>query len=229
MHLAVMQPYLFPYLGYYQLAFHVDSFVFLDDVNFIKRGFIQRNHLRLGHEGHRFVLPISNISQNRLINEHFFVDDGGRLMALIQTAYGKAPYFESVFPLVREVICQSDRNVARLAANSIVQVFEYLGIKKEFLFSSDLTIDKRLRGQERIISICRALGAGSYTNACSGIELYSKDVFAEAKITLDFIYMRDAPYGPKVSLYIPRLSMIDILMLCPIHEIHALLGNYDVK
>lgn len=67
MKMAIMQPYLFPYIGYWQLISAVDKFVLLDDVNFIKRGYINRNSILINGKAHMFSIPIRKASQNRLI------------------------------------------------------------------------------------------------------------------------------------------------------------------
>src|SRR5688572_18113469 len=62
MKLAIMQPYFFPYLGYFQLIYASDKFVFYDDVNYIKSGWINRNRLLLNGEAKYFTVPLSGAS-----------------------------------------------------------------------------------------------------------------------------------------------------------------------
>lgn len=227
-HIAIMQPYLFPYLGYYQLVYHTEKFVFLDDVRFIKKGFIHRNTIRLDSQPHRFTLPIIHPSQNRFINEHLFVDDVKKIINLITTVYRKAPYFSQTMPLVADIFEQTDRNVAKLAAKSISSVFEYLGLERCFLFSSEIPNNNSLKAQDRIIDICKNLGARCYTNAIGGLKLYSRDVFEAAGIKLEFIQIGNTTYKTPNYPYISGLSIIDALMICSTNEILDLLGNYDV-
>jgi hypothetical protein len=223
-----MQPYLFPYLGYYQLAYHTEKLVFLDDVKFIKKGFIHRNTIRLNGQPHRFTLPIMHPSQNRHINEHLFVDDVKKIINLITTAYRKAPYFSRTMPLIADIFEQTDRNVAKLAAKSILSVFEYLGLERCFLFSSEIPKNNSLKAQDRIIDICKNLGARCYTNAIGGLKLYSREVFEDANIKLEFIQIGNVTYKAPNYPYVPGLSIIDALMICSANEILDLLGNYDV-
>jgi hypothetical protein len=227
-HIAIMQPYLFPYLGYYQLVHHVETFVFLDDVTFIKQGYINRNNIRLDGNPHRFTLPVKNQSSYRLINNHYF-HGGTKVIDLITTAYKKAVYYSQVMPLVAEVICHSDRNVASLTARSISIVFEYLGIKQHFLLSSEIPKDNTLKAQERVINICQVLGAQRYTNSIGGMKLYSREAFGAAGVILEFLRMRgEATYQTKDYPYLPGLSMIDVLMTCDKDDIITMLGMYDV-
>lgn len=228
-HIAVMQPYLFPYLGYYQLVNRVATFIFLDDVAFIKRGFINRNCIRVNDSGFRFVLPVVRGSQNRNIMEHHFLDGGEALVKTIDQAYRRAPYHSEVMPVIEAVLCQSDRCVSPLVANSIRAVFNYLGIEKEFLFSSELEIGNESKGQARIIEICVAVGATRYSNAIGGVALYDRAEFARHGIDLEFVRMADLSYCAPKFPYLPGLSIIDALMLCSKSEIRALLELYDVQ
>lgn len=227
-HIAIMQPYLFPYLGYYQLGYHVEKFVFLDDVNFIKKGFIHRNIIRLNGQSHRFTLPIMHPSQNRHINEHLFLDDVKNIINLITTVYRKAPYYSRAMPLIADIFEQTDRNVAKLAAKSVSSVFEYLGLERCFLFSSEIPKNNSLKAQDRIINICKILGARRYTNVIGGLKLYSREAFEAASIKLEFIQIGNLTYKAPNYPYISGLSIIDALMVCSANEILDLLGNYDV-
>ena len=69
MKLAIMQPYLFPYLGYFQLIAAVDKFVFYDDVNFIKNGWINRNRLLISGKVNYITIPLSGASSFLKINQ----------------------------------------------------------------------------------------------------------------------------------------------------------------
>ena len=227
-HIAVTQPYFFPYLGYYQLVHHVDTFVFLDDVNFIKKGFIHRNSIRLNKRPHQFTLSVSHQSQNRHINEHLFMEDVNSIINIIGSAYSKAPNFSRVMPLVNEILGQTDRNVAKLAARSISSVFDYLAIPRNFLFSSEISKNNALKAQDRIIEVCRVLGAQRYTNPIGGMELYSREAFRAVGIHLEFIRMGNVTYEAPNYPFIPGLSIIDALMICSTDEVRALFENYDV-
>lgn len=227
-HVAIMQPYLFPYLGYYQLVSRVKTFVYLDDVNFIKKGYINRNYIRLNNKPYRFTLPIINASQNRSINKHYFLDYEGKMLDFISHSYKKAPNFFQVMPIITNIFTQTDRNVAKLAARSIEGVFNYLGLNRHFLFSSEIPKNNELYSQDRIIDICKILGAQRYTNAIGGLNLYNREEFKLAGIELEFIRKGNLTYKASGYPFIPNLSIIDALMICSTNEIHNLLENYDV-
>ncbi len=154
---AVMQPYFFPYIGYYQLGYEVEKFVFFDDVNYIKKGFINRNSIYQDGRRKDFSVPVLKISQNRKINEHNYVGDFASFIKMLEHAYSKAPFYKKVMPIVTEVVNDGDLNVARKNANSIKCVFEYLGLDRDFSFSSQLGIGDENKAQERILAICEKL------------------------------------------------------------------------
>ena len=226
--IAVMQPYLFPYLGYYQLAFHADEFVFLDDVNFIRQGHIHRNQIDLRGSAHRFTLPVREASQNRHIRDHVFADDSDAVLALIRQAYRKHPQFASAFPVVEKVLSQRDRNVAHVTALSIRAVFEYLGLARRFLSSGELPNAPALSGQDRIIDICLARGAVQYTNAIGGKALYSRADFAGRGLELRFLVPGDVVYRQPHAHFVASLSMIDVMMCCSPAEIVSFLARYTL-
>ena len=211
---AIMQPYFFPYIGYYQLVYAVENFVFLDDVNFIKKGYINRNVILLQGQRHEFSVPVAKISQNRHINDHHYTGDFTQFLSLIEQAYKKAPFFADIFPIVQSVALDSAQNVARKNANSIASVFSYLGIKRDFIFSSDVGLDAEYKGQDRILALCQTLGINRYRNAIGGQALYDTRRFAEKSIDLKFIETKTRPYQQASAAFMPHLSMIDILMHC---------------
>lgn len=223
---AIMQPYFFPYIGYYQLAYEAEKFAFLDDVNFIKKGYINRNAILLQGQRHEFSVPVAKISQNRHINDHYYTGDFAQFLSLIEQAYKKAPFFADIFPIVQSVVLDSDQNVARKNANSIASVFSYLEIERDFIFSSDVSLDAEYKGQDRILALCQKLGVTRYRNAIGGQALYDAQSFAEKSIDLKFIETKIQHYQQTSADFVPYLSMIDVLMHCEKQIISDHLTNY---
>lgn len=220
--LAVMQPYFFPFLGYYQLAASVDHFVFLDDVAFIERGFINRNQILLQGRAYRFTLPVARASQNRTINQHRFVGEHSRFLQQLRHAYGRAPFFETVFPMIDSICRQSEQNVAQLCAASISAVFAYLQRPLSASFAS--RVPSSARGQSRILELCQHFRADTYHNASGGRELYSAAAFRERGIRLRFVQGRFPSYRQAdLAAFVPALSMIDVLMHNPPQAVNEML------
>jgi hypothetical protein len=106
MKIAIMQPYLFPYIGYWQLINMVDEFILLDDVSFITRGYINRNSILLNGKDYLFSIPSNKPSQNKLIKDtqlKFFDKDKINFLKTINMAYKKAPYFHNAYPVIEKM------------------------------------------------------------------------------------------------------------------------------
>ena len=181
---AIMQPYAFPYLGYFQLVEKVEHFVFLDNVNYFKKGFINRNNLYGKSGWQSFTLSISAASQNKLISELSYVDNKSKFFKSINYLYEQTPYYTEVKSIIEKVLNSGEQNVSKVNANSIEAICRYLGIKTNFSFASDIISDTELSAQMRIIQICKELGADSYLNPKSGIFLYSQDEFQQHGLKL---------------------------------------------
>lgn len=227
---SVMQPYLFPYLGYYQLAFHADKFVFYDDVNYIKNGFINRNNFLVNQELKRITFPVNNVSVNKEIKEHYFIESFDKQIRTIQQSYSKSPFYNDVFPVVESVLKQSKRNVSSLTSNSVIEVMKYLDLDFEYAFSSDLDFDRQKSAQEKVIDITKLIGGKAYTNSIGGMDLYDRAGFQVHGIDLNFIQIdSDIYYEQGTKEFIPNLSMVDVLMWNSKEYIIELLCRYEIR
>jgi hypothetical protein len=231
--ISVMQPYLFPYLGYFQLAHAADHFVFLDDVDFIKKGWINRNRILGNNDAQYFTVPLKKASQNRKINEINVSIEEKWLKKFFNTLYHqykKAPNFEKVQVVLSKVI-NTNRDgylISDLAIESIESVFQYLEIGFSYSRSSELA-KSTLKGQEKIISICQANSSVHYINPINGRSLYSKGDFEKENIKLSFIEMNDIRYKQfDHNGFVPFLSIIDCLMFLTEDEIKRYLLNYNL-
>ncbi|HAT4484168.1 TPA: WbqC family protein [Proteus mirabilis] len=228
--LAVMQPYLFPYIGYYQLAYHSDMFIFYDDVNYIKGGYINRNNILTKNGPQLFTLPVKKASSFKKINELFYQEDTRKILTSISQAYSKAPYFTSVFPIIEKVLTDNNRNVAHIASKSIIDIFEYLDINFNYVYSSLINYDNSKNAKEKLIEFCRIYNCNNYVNTIGGKKLYSKDEFSSHNIKLNFISSEKNYYNQYNSDYFEEnLSIIDILMNISPKEVINILGNYHVE
>lgn len=210
-----MQPYFLPYIGYWQMLFAVDQFVILDDVNFIKRGYINRNNILINNNKHLFSLPMNKVSQNKLIKDSFFKIDNRYIFTfkkMIELAYKKSPNFSEVGNVLDKIIEYHDLNVVQFILNSFIKISEYLELSPRIIISSEITKDNKLTGQDRIIEINKALGTDIYINAIGGQELYSKSVFESQGISLKFIKKNDIKYNQNSKVFVDNLSIIDVLM-----------------
>jgi hypothetical protein len=232
--LGIMQPYLFPYIGYFQLLRAVDRFVFYDDVAFIKQGWINRNRLLINGRASYFTVPVSHASSFTLIRDAL-VDDGSqhrrwieKTLKTFQNAYRRAPEFVRVYPMVESVFAKPTSGVAELAVASLKAVAAFLDIGTEWVESSTRYGNAHLKGEERVIAICRAEQATDYVNAAGGKELYSREPFEASGLRLHFLQSRAIQYRQFGDPFVPSLSIIDVLMFNPIAAVQAFLVDCDL-
>ena len=214
--LAIMQPYFFPYAGYFQLMASVDTFIVYDDVAFIKQGWIARNRILVNGQPHIFSIPVADASSFKLIKDtelhpRLFPIWRGKFLKTLGQAYKSAPHFKPVYTLVEEVLQQDQLYISGLATQSLKAVCSYLHIKTNVVETS-AGYCPEFKGQDRIIAICKQEQATRYLNVPGGKELYSKEAFAENKIELSFIEPNLVPYAQLSDGFHPALSMIDVLM-----------------
>ena len=211
-----MQPYFFPYIGYFQLVSAVDIFVFYDDVNFINRGWVNRNNFLINGKSHLITLPCLKASQNKLINEiELMLDERtiSKTLKMISFSYKKAEYFNEVFELFESILRFENKNLARYTANSVIKVSNFLELKTKFKFSSEEHSEtKGLERGDRLIKITKREGFKNYINAIGGEKIYSKKDFKEHGIKLSFLATKNFKYNQQNSDFIPLLSIIDVLM-----------------
>ena len=216
MKLAIMQPYIFPYIGYFQLINAADKFVVYDNIQFTKKGWINRNRILVNGKDEYFTIPLKkdsdflNVDQRKLSDT--FKTERIKLLRRITESYRKAPEFNSVYTLLESVINNDEENLFGFIYQSLQVVCKYLDIKTEFIISSAIPIDHQLKAQEKVIAICKAMDATQYINPVGGVELYAKEIFKQNNIELNFIKSNPIEYQQFNNIFIPWLSMMDVMM-----------------
>jgi hypothetical protein len=232
MKIAIMQPYLFPYIGYFQMINAVDHFVFYDDVNFINRGWINRNRILVNGKDTFITVPLIKASQNKKINEiNLFFDEKmkKKMILTIELAYKKAPYYNQVIEIIKKIVNADISNIGEYAANSIITLCNYLKIETSFSYSSIQSPESRgMNKADRLIFICKKLGADEYINAIGGQEFYTKEYFENNQINLQFIKTQDCKYEQYNDPFVPWLSIIDVMMFNNKVEIKKILHSYKL-
>lgn len=231
MKVAIMQPYIFPYIGYFQLIAATDKFVFYDDVNFMKRGWINRNRILINGEVKYLTIPLIKASQNRLINQiEFKLDENEKrkLLLKIEHAYAKAPYFSTIFELIQNVFDIESSLISELAISSVIQCCEYLDLDIDYALSSKAFQNTKEIGKaDRLIEITRIQGADTYVNSPGGKELYEKAYFSDKGINLEFLKTALPEYPQFGNEFEPGLSIIDVLMFCSRQEAREMIKSYS--
>jgi hypothetical protein len=215
MKLALMQPYFFPYLGYFSLVAAVDRFVFYDDVQYIKNGWINRNVVRIQGRDTYITVPLVDAGSSRRIDDVEVRPAerwAAKMLESLRHGYGRAPYYAAVSALVGDVLHSGERRIAEMAKASVTRVAGYLGLPTSFEPSSRIYGNDALRGPERVLDICRRESASEYYNLPGGRELYDDRAFADAGVALRFVAPVFEPYPQFGAPFRAGLSIIDVLM-----------------
>ena len=228
MRLGIMQPYFFPYLGYWQLLANVDKYVVYDDVTYIKGGWINRNNFLINGQKNLLTMRLEKASSYTLIKDIAIKDDFVKFLKTIEMGYKKAPFFEDSFRLLKDICQCPDKKLGQFLFNSHIKICEYLGIDTELILSSSFDKHTELKGKDKVISICKQLGADEYINAIGGQELYDKKEFAENGIRLNFLQANLREYRQLKNEFVAGLSIIDIMMFNSKEEIKEMLNDFNL-
>lgn len=214
MRLSIMQPYFLPYIGYFQLINSSDIFIVYDNIQYTKKGWINRNRFLLNGKDALFSLPIKKDSDYLDIRQRELAGDFNKVKLLnqIRGAYKSAPYFTTVFPMIEEIMNYDETNLFGFIHHSILNICQYLDINTEIRISSDINIDHNKKSEEKVLTLCRATGASTYINTIGGVELYSKKFFANNGIELKFIRSKPFEYPQFETEFVPWLSILDVMM-----------------
>ncbi|SHE77789.1 WbqC-like protein family protein [Bacteroides luti] len=228
MKIGIMQPYFLPYLGYFQLIKAVDNYVIYDDVNYIMRGWINRNNFLINGNAKIFTISLKGASPNKLINESEIDDDFGKFLRMIYYNYSKAPFFNNVFQLIEGIVEYEDKCLSRFITNCIKEICNYVNIRTNLLISSELPKDISLKGSDKVIDICKQLKADICINPIGGLQMYSKGYFALHGIDLFFLQTKETPYKQLNNNFVSGLSILDVLMFNSVEQVECMLDRYNL-
>ena len=231
MKVAIMQPYFLPYIGYFQLINAVDVFVVYDDVNYINKGWINRNRILVNEQAQIITIPLVEASQNKHIFEIELFEDlkwREKLLKTIEFNYKKAPYLKDVYLLIESIVLFEEPNLSRYIHNSLIQICQYLDINTVIVPTSAKYQNGHLKGADKIMDICLQEKAQQYINPIGGVELYDKQMFVNNNIQLYFIQSEKIEYKQFNNEFVPSLSIIDLLMFNSKGEIRDILSKYSL-
>jgi hypothetical protein len=228
---AIMQPYFFPYLGYFQLIFAVDLFIIYDNIQYTKQGWINRNRILRNGKAVTLSLPLKGASdysdvRDRQISSDF---DRDKLLNRIGAAYRKAPFFAGTYALIESILMQEENNLFRFLDHSLRRTCAHVGVSTQFRVSSGISIDHNKKKHDKVLALCRAVGTSTYINAIGGLQLYSSDEFFARGITLQFIKAKPCEYCQFGDTFVPMLSIIDVLMFNSIEQVRSfIMDGYEL-
>lgn len=225
-----MQPYIFPYIGYFQLMYVADVFVVYDNIEYTKKGWINRNRILVNGKDEYLTLPLKKGSDFVQVRDRFLADtwkdERKKLLNKISVCYKKAACYPVVFSLIENVLMFEDDNLFNFIFNSLKAVKEYLNLPTQLIISSSINIDHTLKSESKVLAICKALGATQYINPIGGVELYNKEVFKNEGLELSFLKANNITYPQFQNVFVPFLSVVDVLMFNDKEAIKKLLEQY---
>ncbi len=232
MKVAIMQPYFLPYIGYFQLINSVDEFIVYDNIEFTKKGWINRNRILVNGKDDYITLPIKKDSDYLMVKERYLGDNWNverqKMLNRLNESYRKSPYFTTVIPLIEDSILFKENNLFIFVLNTISKINEYIGITTPLITSSSIPIDHSLKAEKKVLEICKAKKATEYINPIGGVELYSKEVFKNEGINLQFLKTDSITYKQFTNDFVPWLSIIDVLMFNSREEIKKYLTQFKL-
>ena len=217
-----MQPYFLPYLGYWQLINASSKFIAFDDVNYIKKGFIDRNTIHSNNQLHSIKLQVRKASQNRPINQHDIVSSPQDLLLKIKSAYSRYPVYKEVLPTLEAIFEHPETNLALFVENSIRMICGYCSISTPIARSSEFSLSEK--GKERIIPLVKASQGHTYLNMEGGRHLYEELTFSNAGLELRFF--RPSLPSETFNAGFPDkpMSIIDLMMRFDRHKIKEMVA-----
>lgn len=218
-----MQPYLFPYIGYFQLMNAVDEFVLYDNIQFSKKGWINRNKILVNGIDDYISFPLKKDSDYLNVNERYLSEnwpvERKKLLNKITELYRKAPFYKVAYPIIEQAILFEDNNLFKFILNSLQAINKYLDIKTPIIISSGIDIDHSLKSENKVIAICKKRNANTYINPIGGIGMYDKQIFVNQGIQLYFLKTGEISYKQFNNDFVPFLSIIDLMMFNSTDEI----------
>lgn len=218
---AVMQPYFLPYLGYWQLLAAVDTFVVYDNLEYTKKGWINRNRMLVDGAPATFTLPVKAASDFAHIVEREIADDfkPGKLTAKFAGVYRAAPHWRQLESVLERILACPSKNLFEFLAHQLRVIAAELQLDADIVTSSTVPIDHSLRAQDKVLAFCTTLAADVYVNAPGGRALYSPDAFAAIGCELRFVDSHPVAYEQFDRPFVPGLSIADVLAFNPVEQI----------
>jgi hypothetical protein len=229
---AIMQPYFLPYIGYFQLINAVDEFIIYDNIQYTKKGWINRNRILDNGSDKIFTVPLKKDSDyldvvDRKLSDTWY-KDRKKLINYLYTLYHKTPYFDEAFNIVTECLSDDENNLFNFILNSLNRVNKYLDIETSIVISSSIGVDHSLKSQDKVLAICKAREATTYINAIGGMDLYSSIVFESNELELKFIKSHSITYNQFDGVFVPWLSIVDVMMFNSKDAIKEYLNSYTL-
>ena len=233
MRVAIMQPYIFPYIGYFQLMNAVDEFVIYDNIQFTKKGWINRNRILVNGADAYISFPLKKDSDYLDVKDRFLAEtwpaERKKLLGRIEGSYRKAPQFKAAYTVIEQAVLAEEANLFAFAQHSISLVKDYLDIQTPLITASTIPIDHSLKAEQKVVALCKARNATEYINPIGGVELYDKARFKEEGLDLHFLKTDNIVYKQFDNEFVPFLSIIDVMMFNDKEVVKNMLSDFKLS
>jgi hypothetical protein len=231
-----MQPYFFPYLGYFSLIKHSDKFILLDTVQFIRHGWIERNRILKQNEGWIYIqVPIIKEKGRETLIKDIRIDNKQnwqqKILAQIQHYKKIAPNYFKVINMLNELFDNEFNSIVSLNKASLEKICDYLKIDHYIQVFSEinLKIEEPNAPDEWALNICNGIGGvDEYWNSPGGIIFFDRSKYIASGINLKFQKVNLVSYDQQKARFEPGLSIIDVMMFNSASEIQTMLNNYEL-
>jgi len=236
MRLGIMQPYFFPYIGYFSLIKHTDKFILFDSVQYIRHGWIERNRILKQNEGWQYIqVPIIKKNGRNTLIKDIEINNNenwqSKILAQLQHYKKKAPNYFKIVSLLNAIFAQKYEDIVTLNKISLEKTLQYLGIDKELkIFSKmNLQIEKVNAPDEWALNICKSIeGADEYWNPPGGQKFFDKQKYDKSRINLKFQNVCITEYDQFRNTFEGGLSILDVMMFNSVDEINEMLDKFEL-
>jgi hypothetical protein len=219
MRVAIHQPNYFPWLGYFHKVRRVDVFVLLDNVDFQQgnsTSVTNRTTIKTSQGPQRITVPVLKAASSPLLRD-IRIDQSQRWqkrhLGSLRAAYGRAPFFDEVFPLAESVLGAAGESLADLNRASIEAMCRFLELPTPLLYASTLGLSDDDR-TGRLVEICRRVGGTVYLSGRGARRYNDAQRFQESGIALEYTAFECPPYPQLHGEFVPNLSLLDALFNC---------------
>ncbi len=229
MKIAIMQPYFLPYIGYFQLINAVDEFVLYDNIEYTKKGWINRNRILVNGKDEYISIPLKKDSDYLHVNQRFLsetsLEEMKKILNKIAEVYRKAPNYSQTMVLLNDIFLYEEKNLFEFINHSILKTLSFLDIQTPIVVSSTISIQNQLKSEEKVLAICKNRQAQTYINPIGGLTLYSHSTFKQNQIQLQFLKSNSIQYPQFKNEFVPWLSIIDVLMFNNIDKVNKIINT----
>lgn len=231
MNLALMQPYFFPYVGYFDLICNCNRFVVFDEAQYIKQGWINRNRVLHPGEGWQYVtVPVQKHRSSTRIGQVSIVPDDSwksKLKARLTHLKSHAPHYAETMDLLDDCLDSDERSISKFNVAIIEKICRFLGIEFNCSYISELGLDlgSGLGPGDWALQLARRLKARNYVNLPGGEDLFDAAAFQKSDIGLCIRKIEPFVYSTGKYVFQENLSIIDVLMWNSVTEIRRYLSS----